>query len=97
MGDANRDHECWERPEDMSTPRTLYKITNTSPGSEVAADAAAALAAASIVFKQADPNYSANLLFNSKQAYIYIYIHTRTIHGVAKSCDIMYKLNDYYV
>ncbi|CAK9156575.1 unnamed protein product [Ilex paraguariensis] len=66
VGDANADHQCWERPEDMDTPRTLYKITSTSPGSEVAADTAAALAAASVVFKEVDSNYSAKLLRNSK-------------------------------
>ncbi|KAG8375021.1 hypothetical protein BUALT_Bualt10G0056200 [Buddleja alternifolia] len=66
VGEGNRDHECWERPEDMDTPRTLYKITSTSPGTEVAAEAAAALAAASIVFKEADSNYSSRLLRHSK-------------------------------
>ncbi|KAL2543688.1 Endoglucanase 20 [Forsythia ovata] len=66
VGDADRDHQCWERPEDMDTPRTLYKITSSSPGTEVAAEAAAALAAASIVFKVADSNYSASLLRHSK-------------------------------
>ncbi|KAK3020208.1 hypothetical protein RJ639_046840 [Escallonia herrerae] len=53
-------------PEDMDTPRTLYKITSGSPGSQVAADSAAALAAASIVFKGVDSNYSARLLSHSK-------------------------------
>ncbi|KAK4435406.1 Endoglucanase [Sesamum alatum] len=69
VGDADRDHECWERPEDMDTPRTLYKITSTSPGTEVAAEAAAALAAASIVFKEADSNYSARLLRHSESLF----------------------------
>lgn len=50
----------------MDTPRTLYKITSSSPGSEVAAEAAAALAAASIVFKVADSKYSDRLLRHSK-------------------------------
>uniref|UniRef100_A0A804PMV2 Endoglucanase n=1 Tax=Zea mays TaxID=4577 RepID=A0A804PMV2_MAIZE len=26
VGDAFRDHACWERPEDMDTPRTVYKV-----------------------------------------------------------------------
>ncbi|KAL7160017.1 hypothetical protein ABFS83_01G066600 [Erythranthe nasuta] len=69
VGDGNRDHQCWERPEDMDTPRTLYKISSTSPGSEVAAEAAAALAAASIVFREADSNYSARLLRHSKSLF----------------------------
>ncbi|KAE8650005.1 endoglucanase 1 [Cucumis sativus] len=62
VGDPNLDHKCWERPEDMDTPRTVYKITAQNPGSDVAAETAAALAAASIVFKASDPSYSNKLL-----------------------------------
>lgn len=66
VGDGNSDHQCWERPEDMDTKRTLYKITANSPGSEAAGDAAAALAAASIVFKDVDSGYSSKLLSSAK-------------------------------
>ncbi|KAL8556727.1 hypothetical protein ACS0TY_004259 [Phlomoides rotata] len=69
VGDGDKDHACWERPEDMDTPRTLYKITSTSPGTEAAAETAAALAAASIVFRDADSNYSATLLSHSKSLF----------------------------
>ncbi|MCL7041418.1 hypothetical protein MKW94_018041, partial [Papaver nudicaule] len=69
VGDANADHQCWERPEDMDTPRSLIKITPSSPGTEAAADAAAALAAASIVFKRAQPKYSSKLLSHSKSLF----------------------------
>ncbi|XP_062021686.1 endoglucanase 17 [Rosa rugosa] len=58
VGDANRDHACWERPEDMDTPRSVYKIDANTPGSEVAGETAAALAAASLVFRRSDPVYS---------------------------------------
>ncbi|CAL5052254.1 unnamed protein product [Urochloa decumbens] len=53
VGDASRDHSCWERPEDMDTPRTVYKVDASHPGSDVAGESAAALAAASIVFRRA--------------------------------------------
>lgn len=53
----------------MDTPRTLYKITADSPGSEVAADSAAALAAASIAFKNIDSNYSNILLTHSNSLF----------------------------
>lgn len=66
VGDGNADHQCWERPEDMDTPRTLYKITSDSPGTEVSAEAAAALSASSLVFKRVDSNYSRKLLSKSK-------------------------------
>ncbi|KAK4486562.1 hypothetical protein RD792_009247 [Penstemon davidsonii] len=62
VGDPNMDHRCWERPEDMDTPRNVYKVTPQNPGSDVAAETAAALAAASIVFKDSDPVYSNKLL-----------------------------------
>ncbi|XP_072960318.1 endoglucanase 3-like [Typha angustifolia] len=62
VGDANKDHACWERPEDMDTPRTVYKIDSSNPGSEVAAETAAALAAASLVFRKSDPSYAKRLL-----------------------------------
>ncbi|KAF9597247.1 hypothetical protein IFM89_016388 [Coptis chinensis] len=66
VGDGNADHQCWERPEDMDTPRTLYKITSSKPGTEAAAEAAAALAAASIVFRGVDSGYSSKLLSQSQ-------------------------------
>ncbi|WCJ26367.1 Endoglucanase [Euphorbia peplus] len=69
VGDGNGDHNCWERPEDMDTPRTLYKITPNSPGTEAAAEAAAALASASLVFKSVDSTYSSNLLAHSKSLF----------------------------
>ncbi|KAE8657300.1 Endoglucanase 20 [Hibiscus syriacus] len=69
VGDGNNDHQCWERPEDMDTPRTLRKITSDSPGSEAAAEAAAALAAASLVLQEVDSNYSTKLLRKSKSLF----------------------------
>ena len=62
LGDAYSDHNCWERPEDMDTLRTVYKIDGSHPGSDVAGETAAALAAASIVFRSRDPAYSRLLL-----------------------------------
>ncbi|GFS35627.1 glycosyl hydrolase 9B13 [Actinidia rufa] len=58
VGDANKDHACWERPEDMDTPRNVFKIDRNTPGSDVAAETAAALAAASLVFRRTDPTYA---------------------------------------
>ncbi|CAI9300452.1 unnamed protein product [Lactuca saligna] len=62
VGDANKDHACWERPEDMDTERTVLKIDRNHPGTEVAAETAAALASASLVFRKSDPAYSRVLL-----------------------------------
>ncbi|KAK4801875.1 hypothetical protein SAY86_000078 [Trapa natans] len=41
-----------QRPEDMTTSRRAYKVDAENPGSEVAAETAAAMAAAAIVFRE---------------------------------------------
>ena len=67
VGDPYQDHRCWERPEDMDTPRGVYKVTPDRPGSDVAGETAAALAAASIVFRACDPAYSSKLLQTARK------------------------------
>ncbi|KAJ0910429.1 putative cellulase [Helianthus annuus] len=62
VGDATKDHACWERPEDMDTPKNRLKIDRNTPGTEVAAETAAALASASLVFRKSDRTYSKLLL-----------------------------------
>ncbi|GMY07780.1 endoglucanase 8 [Fagus crenata] len=69
VGDPNGDHSCWERPEDMDTPRTTYVVNKTSPGTEVAAETAAALAASSIAFRGSDDKYSEQLLARARQVF----------------------------
>ncbi|KAI5056589.1 hypothetical protein GOP47_0028407 [Adiantum capillus-veneris] len=65
VGEAEADHQCWQRPESMRTPRTAVQINASNPGTEVAAETAAALAAASLVFKGVDAAYSQRLLKRS--------------------------------
>ncbi|XP_010244197.1 PREDICTED: endoglucanase 3-like [Nelumbo nucifera] len=67
VGDPNADHKCWERPEDMDTVRTVYSVSQSNPGSDVAGETAAALAAASLVFRKVDPVYSKRLLSTAKK------------------------------
>ncbi|KAL2234656.1 UNVERIFIED_CONTAM: Endoglucanase 6 [Sesamum indicum] len=69
VGDGNTDHYCWQRPEDMTTSRAAYKIDPTHPGSDLAAETAAAMAAASIVFRRYNPSYSAELLKHAYQLF----------------------------
>ncbi|CAN5976141.1 unnamed protein product [Sphagnum jensenii] len=69
VGDGYSDHACWMRPEDMTTPRGAYQINASHPGSDLAAETAAAMAAASIVFQELDPTYSANLLSHARQLF----------------------------
>ncbi|XP_064951424.1 endoglucanase 23-like [Musa acuminata AAA Group] len=69
VGNPISDHNCWERPEDMDTARTVYNVSADRPGSEVAGETAAALAAASMVFRDIDPGYSQTLLENAMRAF----------------------------
>ncbi|KAK7385250.1 hypothetical protein VNO78_30964 [Psophocarpus tetragonolobus] len=69
VGDPNKDHDCWERPEDMDTPRTTYYLTPQKPGSELSAEIAAALAASSIAFRKTDAQYSKLLLVRAYKVF----------------------------
>lgn len=67
VGDGHTDHYCWQRPEDMTTSRQAYKVDQNHPGSDVAGETAAAMAAASIVFRKTNPHYSHLLLHHAQQ------------------------------
>ncbi|KAF8380073.1 hypothetical protein HHK36_027543 [Tetracentron sinense] len=69
VGDGNTDHYCWQRPEDMTTDRRAYKIDPSNPGSDLAGETAAAMAAASLVFRHSNPAYANELLSHAKQLF----------------------------
>jgi len=66
VGDPVLDHQCWVRPENMRTPRTVLRIDENNPGTEIAAETSAAMAAASIVFRHTNRTYSRRLLNKAK-------------------------------
>ncbi|KAL4638276.1 hypothetical protein ACB092_03G135300 [Castanea dentata] len=69
VGDGASDHYCWERAEDMTTPRNGYKLDANNPGSDLAGETAAALAASAIAFKPYNSSYSNLLLVHAKQLF----------------------------
>ncbi|KAE8724216.1 Endoglucanase 11 [Hibiscus syriacus] len=69
VGDGDTDHYCWQRPEDMTTSRQAYKIDQNNPGSDLAGETAAAMAAASIAFKKTNPHYSHLLLHHAQELF----------------------------
>ncbi|KAL6888504.1 hypothetical protein ACP4OV_009530 [Aristida adscensionis] len=70
VGDGESDHYCWQRPEDMTTSRRAYKVDADHPGSEVAAETAAAMAAAALAFRRAgDAHYAHILLHHAQQLF----------------------------
>jgi len=68
-GNGEADHSVWGRAEDMNMDRPGYKITASGPGSDLAGETAAALAATSILFKDSDAAYSATCLDHAKQLF----------------------------
>jgi hypothetical protein len=69
VGNGGTDHAWWGSAEVMAMSRPAYKIDATKPGSDLAAETAAAMAAASVVFKTDDPTYSTTLLNHAIQLY----------------------------
>ena len=69
VGNGQTDHQYWYPPEYINYEYPSYKVDASSPGSEVAAETAAALAAASILFKNQDSAYSSTLLKHAIEIY----------------------------
>ncbi|XP_062232491.1 endoglucanase 15-like [Phragmites australis] len=69
VGDGDTDHSCWQRPEDMTTSRQAFRVDPQNPGSDLAGETAAAMAAASLVFRNSYPGYANLLLEHSKQLF----------------------------
>ncbi|KAK8937561.1 Endoglucanase 12 [Platanthera guangdongensis] len=73
------DHYCWQRPEDMSYPRPVIAVTS---GPDIAGEVAAALASASIVFRD-NPAYSSRLITGAIAAYNFARLQShRTIYSL---------------
>ena len=71
VGDGGSDHSWWGAAELVETrmSRPSYCVTASNPGSCVTGETAAALAVASVVFKDIDPEYSALCLAHSESLY----------------------------
>jgi aryl-phospho-beta-D-glucosidase BglC (GH1 family) len=69
VGNGALDHAVWVPPEVMQMLRPSYEIDEQHPGSDLAGEAAASLAAASIIFRPTDAAYADKLLLNAKQLY----------------------------
>jgi endoglucanase len=68
-GNGGTDHAWWGSVEVNPLDRPSYKITEKCPGSDLAGESAAALAAASMAFKPTDPSYASTLVTHAKQLY----------------------------
>ncbi|KAG8383742.1 hypothetical protein BUALT_Bualt04G0045500 [Buddleja alternifolia] len=71
VGDPDLDHKCWERPEQMTERRPVMQVNTSHPGTDVAAETAAAMASASLVFRSTNSKYSRLLLKHSRQLFTF--------------------------
>ncbi len=69
VGDGNADHSWWGAAEVMHMNRPSFKVDRNSPGSTVTAEAAAALASCTAVYKDIDSGYADECLTHAKQLY----------------------------
>ena len=65
VGDPNADHALWQSAESETILRPALAVTAAKPGSDVAGGSAAALASASILFRQNGDNAYADQLLKS--------------------------------
>ncbi|KAL6982698.1 cellulase [Sarracenia purpurea var. burkii] len=71
VGVPEVDHKCWDRPEAMTEKRPLTQVNTTSPGTDVAAETAAAMASASLVFKLSNSTYASLLLKHAQELFTF--------------------------
>ena len=90
VGDGTLDHNWWGPAEVMQMARPAVKITTTCPGSDVAGETAAAMAAASMAFRPTDATYANTLLTHAEQLYSF----ADTYRG--KYSDCITGANPYY-
>ena len=69
IGAGGTDHAWWGPAEVMQMARPAFRITSSCPGSDLAGETAAAMAASSMVFRPTDPGYADTLLMHAQQLY----------------------------
>nr|AOV94250.1 cellulase [Antipaluria urichi] len=95
VGNGQLDHNSWGRPEDMTMERPAYKIDASAPGSDLAAETAAAFAAASLVFKSVDQSYSNTLLTHAKQLFDFANNHRAIYSDSIADAKLYYASTSY--
>ena len=95
VGDGNADHSWWGPCEVMSMNRPSYCVTKDNPGSAVTGEAAAALALASMAFKDSDNDYSAECLKHAKSLYAFA-DSTRSDDGYTAANGFYNSWSGYY-
>lgn len=96
VGDGDLDHDYIGRPEDMTMARPALAVTASNPGTDLAAETAAAFAAGSIAFKINNPSYSDTLLANAKTLFDFAYHNNKGKYNEAINSGNFYSSNNYW-
>ncbi|MEL6764475.1 MAG: glycoside hydrolase family 9 protein [Cyanobacteria bacterium J06607_6] len=94
LGDV--DHAYEGRVEDMDVERPAFKIDAQNPGTDLAAESAAALAAASLVFRKTNRRYANRLVSHARRLYAFAYRYRGRYSDSIKDADKFYKSWDGY-
>jgi hypothetical protein len=82
VGAGGTDHAWWGPAEAMQMNRPAFRVHSGCPGSDLAGETAAAMAAASIVFRPTDAAYANALLTHARQLYSF----ADNFRGVYTAC-----------
>ena len=91
VGNGSTDHGAWVPPEYMQYSYPSYKINASKPGSDVAAETAAALAAASLLFKETDSAYAETCLKHAIEIYDFADEYRESYHLSVKEAQGYYS------
>jgi hypothetical protein len=86
----------WGRPEDKTQANPVYVLTADKPGSDVVGAMAAALGAASVVFQDTNPAYSAQLLAAALKAYAFATQHVGLYNNAIPDAANFYRSSNMY-
>ncbi|XP_071508996.1 endoglucanase A-like [Diadema antillarum] len=95
VGDGHTDHSWWGRPEELTMDRPAWKIDEWNPGSDLAGETAAALAAASIAFRDTDSSYSSTLLQHARELYDFAYYYQGKYTQAIPNAESFYSSSGY--
>nr|WP_244454497.1 glycoside hydrolase family 9 protein [Micromonospora echinofusca] len=91
VGKGDDDHKWWGPAEVMPMARPAYKIDASCGGADLAGETAAAMAAASIVFRPTDPTYANTLVGHAKQLYTFADTVRKAYHECITDATSFYR------
>jgi endoglucanase len=91
VGNGQADHAWWGSAEVMPMARPAYRIDATCGGSDLAAETAAAMAAASMVFRPTDAAYANTLVTHAQQLYTFADTVRRAYHECITDATSFYR------